>query len=399
MTDTVKTEIVSEPCNTTTAFAVAPPALPRPKDTTGPDVFYKMGTIATIKQIMSTLSTMATEVDIVFTETGFSIAYFDPVDRLSVVLINGSAEVISSGGGIYKCVRERRIGINVKNFFVRVKVLIDKDEPIIVVERDSACIKILFSKTTASGDKLPQQYVIESCVLKANRVKTPRIDYDCVTVVDSHVLKALLKSERMFNNRLITFFSDDAQTCKEQRRPNAAAAPPVSDGLYARSNDQMSNSRLYLGTMRILQKPVSNGGDDDTDAVVKEEPKRGRDYFKANTFYLSYLTEYCETDKVSDTCTIRTKQNAPLMMKYQVPSVGEIVYYLCPYMTEMEKHKASMPPPGEAPPVKRQTMEMEKHKASMQSVGAPPVKRQRVEEARNISPHTIKESDNVVPRK
>lgn len=278
-------------------------------------VILKTTGVGKLKTVFDTMKDLITDVNLHFNgdwekEAGAVIAEFDNSKLALVYFFLDKREIDKSG--FYKCSKPCFAGINLPAFYKKLKVIKDHD--------------------TMTMEMNPEQPEVLSLRLDNNE-KQKRGAFDIKLMdIDQTYLEI---PDEVFDMTIALDSAEFQQMCRDVNTVDAERARiTVSQGeVTMRAEGDDGSAEISLGAKRDAEPSESSGV-----GVV------------SNEYPLKFLMQFAKASKLSQTVRIRIKDNFPIMMDYQIPSIGLLRFCLSPFPSDDDECTAEP-----APTVKRKS--------------------------------------------
>jgi proliferating cell nuclear antigen len=265
-------------------------------------VVARVSSAALFRKLIESISDLATDVNLDFTQAGVSVSAMDSshVSLFDFLLPTSQMEQ-------YSVKQEQSVGINVHNMLKVFRCAGSDDSVELRIAETTPCDELQVMFESSSGNK-SQSFELKLLDLEVDRLETPEMIYDAVLTTASYEL------QRLFKN--LSSIGDTVQI-------SAAAGKIefVTAGDVGRARVSLVDSQTTEGVTTTSVVTV--------DAGTKV----------SNTFALRYMNSFAKATPLSTKVTVSLTEGMPVRVRYSLDDGdGHVQFYLAPKINEDEEN-------------------------------------------------------------
>lgn len=247
-----------------------------------------------IKSLFEVLRDICHDVNIIFDETGGKMVTMDSA-RCSLIYLKLRADAFEE----YKCVGKVRLGLNMSSMHKLLKTMSSHDSIILFnTEKEANQLGIHITNT---DKKATTKFSLKLLDVDGEDISIPEVEFDTVVSLPSVYFQRLTRDISNLGDSITITSSKEALVLE-------------CDGDFASQITEIKNCS-EAGTTTI---------------------SANSDQKIAGTYSLKYITLFCKASSLCGTVDLYIRRNYPLVIRYNVASLGELRFCLAPKIDDDE---------------------------------------------------------------
>lgn len=246
----------------------------------------------TIKQVIDALKDILMDVNLEFDDTGLKIIAMDTT-HVVMVHLKLNADKFEK----YYCEKKLFVGINILKLHMLIKTICNGDILTLFVDHDNA--NSLGIRIENTNKNLRTTYYLSMLDINALEYHIPPVDFQSIITMPSNDLQKIIRD-----------MSNLADTIEIRS---------IENNIYFKCKGDCIEQETILGTENNQNlNIISNNNNQD---IIQ------------GVYSLKYLTMFTKCTNLNNVVEVYLKNNFPIILKYNVASLGEIKLCLAPQDT------------------------------------------------------------------
>lgn len=247
-----------------------------------------------IKSLFEVLRDIVHDVNIIFDETGGKLVTMDSA-RCSLIYLKLRAESFEE----YKCNGKVRLGLNMASMHKLLKTMSSHDSVIMYNTEEAA--NELGIHITNSEKKATTNFTLKLLDVDGDEINIPEVEFDTVVALPSIYFQRLTRDISNLSDAITITSTPTSLILK-------------CNGDFASQETEIQSSS---GTAPSAEAPLTSISTHENQTI-------------SGTYALKYITLFCKASSLCATVELFIRRDYPLVIKYDVASLGELRFCLAP---------------------------------------------------------------------